>query len=88
MKNKVKVILFLIITLFLFSLATNEVFASENINYEPKIYCELNVEDDFSLDSVLVMIDKNLSDVNKVFEKSFFGNLDIIHIVIQMVHIN
>ncbi|MBR6516595.1 MAG: S8 family serine peptidase, partial [Bacilli bacterium] len=80
MKNKVKVILFLIITLFLFSLATNEVFASENINYEPKIYCELNVEDDFSLDSVLVMIDKNLSDVNKVFEKSFFGNLDIINI--------
>lgn len=80
MKNKVKVILFLIITLFLFSFATNEVFASENINYEPKIYCELNVEDDFSLDSVLVMIDKNLSDVNKVFEKSFFGNLDIINI--------
>lgn len=38
MKNKVKVILFLIITLFLFSFATNEVFASENINYEPKIY--------------------------------------------------
>lgn len=80
MKNKVRIILFLIISLFVFPFATKEVYAYENIDYEPKIYCEINEEYDFALDSVLVMIDKNLSDVNKVFEKTFFGNLDIINI--------
>ena len=58
----------------------NDVFADANITFEPKIYCDLNANDDFSLDSVLVMIDKNLSDVNKVFENSFFGNLNIFNI--------
>ena len=72
MKNKVKIILFLMISLFVFPFATKEVYAYENIDYEPKIYCEINEEYDFALDSVLVMIDKNLSDVNKVFEKTFF----------------
>ncbi|MBE6132910.1 MAG: hypothetical protein E7180_05935 [Erysipelotrichaceae bacterium] len=81
MKNKVKIILFLMISLFVFPFATKEVYAYENIDYEQKIYCEINEEYDFALDSVLVMIDKNLSDVNKVFEKSFFNDIDIKEIV-------
>ena len=38
MKNKVKIILFLMISLFVFPFATKEVYAYENIDYEPKIY--------------------------------------------------
>lgn len=80
MKNKVKVsFLISIIALLIFHFKITEVYAYENTNYEEKYYCEINEEYDFSLDSVLVMIDKNLSDVNKVFEESFFG-MDIINI--------
>ena len=80
MKKKISFILFLIISTFIFLSIENDVFADANITFEPKIYCDLNANDDFSLDSVLVMIDKNLSDVNKVFENSFFGNLNIFNI--------
>lgn len=42
MKSKVDNILLIIITLFIFSFVTRKVYADENINYEQKIYWEID----------------------------------------------
>lgn len=47
------------------------VYAQDNFKYEPKVYCELNENDNYFIDSVLVLIDKNISEVNKVLKKLF-----------------
>lgn len=78
---KLKYILCLLLTILIYPVISKNVFAHDRENYEPKIYCELSTDDNFSLNSVLVLMDKSISDVNKVFDKSFFGNIDILEVV-------
>jgi len=45
------------------------------IEFEPKAYCNATIEDDFDGSSVLVVMDKNVSRINRVFNASFFGDI-------------
>jgi hypothetical protein len=45
------------------------------INYESKVFCNATIEQDFSDDTVLVVLDKNISQINKVHDISFFGDI-------------
>ena len=46
-----------------------------------KIYCEATIEDDFADDCVLVVLDRNISAINKIHERSFFGSSIIENVV-------
>lgn len=47
------------------------------IRLEPTIYSTATLDQDFCGSSILVVIDRNISRVNRVFEESFFGSLAI-----------
>lgn len=73
-----------IIVLFLVFSVLSSVFSinafsqkSSDIRYEPKEYCNATIDQDFAGDCVLVVMDKNISDVNKVYEPGFFGDIPI-----------
>lgn len=44
---------------------------------DEKIYWDGTIEDDFFGDGVLLVMDKYTGGVNKVHEKSFFGDIEI-----------
>jgi hypothetical protein len=46
-----------------------------------KIYCELNNADEYLLYSILLLMNKNISAVNKVFAQEFFRDSDILKII-------
>ena len=57
----------------------NNVFALENNEtiYEAKVYSSATIEDNFDGSSIIVILDKSISEVNKVHSKEFFGDIDI-----------
>lgn len=44
--------------------------------YEPKIYCDLDINDDFDDDSVIVVLDKSISEINREHKLEFFGDFE------------
>jgi len=54
-----------------------QAFALESSLYEPKIYCEATIDDEFNEDCVLVVIDKYHSQINKTYDKAFFKDINI-----------
>ena len=57
----------------------NNVFALENNEtiYEAKVYSSATIEDNFDGRSIIVILDKSISEVNKVHSKEFFLGVDI-----------
>ena len=51
------------------------------IVWEAKIYCNITIEDNFVPGEVIVVLDKAISEVNKVHSKDFFTGVDILNIV-------
>ena len=47
---------------------------------EEKIYWNGTINDNFDDSTVIVVLDKNLSGINKVHDKNIFGNIDIVDI--------
>lgn len=72
------IILFVLIcTLLVFvNVGVVHVFAESDVPCEQKVYWEWDNEktDDIDVESLLVVIDKYHSDVNKIHTNAFFGN--------------
>ena len=51
------------------------------IYVDNKVYCSATIDDAFDDDSILVVLDKGISELNKAHEKSFFGNVAIKNVV-------
>ena len=66
------IVLILVFIIALFCGITKNVYASNF--YQEKIYCDVNIEESFDDDSVIVIMDKSLSEVNKVHSVEFFGS--------------
>ena len=79
-KNKIicVIVLCLTITLSTLGIRTN-VFALENNEtvYEAKVYNSATIEDNFDSGSIIVILDKSISEVNKVHSEEFFLGVDI-----------
>lgn len=56
-----------------------DVTIEENITIcrDQKIYCNATIEDNFAEDSVLVVLDRGISELNRVHDRSFFQSLAI-----------
>lgn len=48
---------------------------------DEKVYCNATIDQDFEDNSVLVILDRNIGAINKIHEKSFFGEIEIANIV-------
>lgn len=48
--------------------------------FEPKIYSNATIDEDYDDSSVIVIMDKNISGMNKIHHDSFFGDFDIDYI--------
>lgn len=61
------------ITLLIFcsNITTAKAFAMENNIFEQKIYSTLDIQDDFDTSSILVVLDKNISALNKLHNHLF-----------------
>ena len=70
-----RLILFIFVLLLLFVNVTIKSKAYDN--FEEKIICNANDDDNFSKDIVIVVMKKKVSEINKKYEKDFFGNLPI-----------
>ena len=57
----------------------SKAFALEpnDLVYENKVYCAATIDDDFDGSSVIVLLDKNISELNKIHNKEFFGDVNI-----------
>ena len=58
-----------------FSLAMAE--DKSRVAYEEKIYSTATITDEYADDCVLVTMDKSISEINKVYDKSFFGDIEL-----------
>ena len=79
-KNKIICVLVLCLTITLSTLGIRtNVFALENNEtvYEAKVYNSATIEDNFDGSSIIVILDKSISEVNKVHNKEFFLGVDI-----------
>ena len=80
-KKIIKNILFLLCFFLIFLLFTNETFTFAHVNsdniIEEKIYSNVSIDDNFDNSSVLVVMKKEVSQVNKVYDGSFFGDIGI-----------
>ena len=76
MKNNVKIFLslFVIVFLIIFVGTRNTDADVYSGGFEEKIYCNATIDDDFDGSSVLVVMDKNVGGINKIYEESFFGD--------------
>lgn len=54
--------------------------ASALTQYEDKIYHAIDETTDYSDNKVIVVLDKNISDINKIHDKSLFGTFDKLQI--------
>lgn len=80
-KKIIKNILFLLCFFLIFLLFTNETFTFAHVNsdniIEEKIYSNVSIDDNFDNSSVLVVMKQEVSQVNKVYDGSFFGDIGI-----------
>lgn len=81
-KSLIILLLVVIIILLIGLLNGNFVYAEENTNigYSEKIYSDISISDHFDATSVIVILDKSVSGINKQHSLEMFGNLDIISI--------
>lgn len=87
MKNKVLsinktllvVVFFMILLIGFLTNSSTNAYAINNGTelFEEKIYCNTTIDEDFDESCVLVVIDKYHSEVNKVYDKNFFGDVSI-----------
>jgi subtilisin family serine protease len=61
---------------------------SRKIEYEQKIFSNATIDDDFCGRYVLVVLDRNISKINEVHEKSFFGDFPVEEIVDNSIIVN
>ena len=54
---------------------------THKIEWEEKVYCNATVEDDFVPGHVLILLDKAISEPNKVHSKNFFAGVEIEEII-------
>ena len=47
------------------------------VPYDEKIYWNGTIDDNFGDSTVIIVMDRNFSGINKVHEKSFFGDIEI-----------
>lgn len=75
-------IILLILNLFTIYAGLLIVFAAEVeiSKFEPKIYSNATLEDNFDDSSVIVIMDKNIGGINKIHNKNFFGEFNIEYI--------
>lgn len=70
-----RIILFVVSLLLLFG---NSAITTKAYNYfEEKIICDANIDDNFSEDTVIVVMKKSTSEINKKYGEDFFGNIPI-----------
>jgi len=88
MKKRITTVLFALLALvfILFSGCPQEIIklsagqsreSGMEIRMEEKIFWTGTIDEDFDGSSVMVVMDKNTGGVNKVHDKSFFGNIEI-----------
>ncbi|MCL1903529.1 MAG: S8 family serine peptidase [Oscillospiraceae bacterium] len=56
--------------------------------YEPKVFSKADIDQDFSDDTVLIVMDKSVGAINKVHDKKFFGDIEIEEIIDLSVVVN
>ena len=79
-KSRIGIISILSLTIILSTIGfNNNVFALENNEtvYEAKVYSSATIEDNFDSGSIIVILDKSISEVNKVHSEEFFLGVDI-----------
>lgn len=82
-----KMISALLAASFIFSIIPFNIVSAEPIDSEfekiseEKIYCDATIEQDFDDSSVLVVMDKSVSSINKTYDEDFFGDVSIASIV-------
>ena len=80
MKNEKIGIIFCIVLLALFGIIFFNACDEPQdtiIPYDEKIYWKGTIDDDFDDSTVILVMDRNYSRINKVHKKSFFGNIEI-----------
>lgn len=90
MVNKVIKKFFIIVLLFSFGIAVSSSKITVNASsqlYDEKIYCELDDNIEFENDSIIVIMDKLLSEKNKVHSLNFFG-VDLFEDIIDLTYGN
>ncbi len=50
--------------------------AADTGHPDAKIYCNATIDDDFAPDSIIVVLDRNISGVNKYHDPDYFGNFE------------
>jgi hypothetical protein len=71
--------LFIVFSIILCSFTYLHSSVNELVSTE-KIFCDATIDDDFDDSSVIIVLDRNLSGINKQHNKSFFVGVDIIEI--------
>ena len=83
MKNLTKNLLSIMLACLLFvggiQFSTNNKAEASGIE-EQKIYCTATVEDNFATDSIIVVMKKSESEVNKVYSPSYFENENVLDV--------
>ncbi|MBE5730713.1 MAG: hypothetical protein E7350_02020 [Clostridiales bacterium] len=76
--NNFLIVLFLAIIISVAGLKVNVFALQSNVKiYEDKIYSDVSIEDNFDGSSVMVVLDKSISEINKVHSKEFFEGVNI-----------
>ena len=80
-KKQILIIGLFIAVISFFNLTLQKFFiayAKDNeVLYEETIYCDITLENEFDDDSVIVVMDKYTSGINKQYPKAFFGDIGI-----------
>ncbi len=53
-----------------------KVFAENNVPKDVKVYCDATLEDEFAEDSVIVVLNKNSSDINRKLDTTDFSEIE------------
>ena len=84
--NKYYFYLFVLTILFSTRLFPNKEFVVKATNcYDEKIYAEIDIDEEFDDDTIIVIMDKLLSEKNKIHSPDFFGS-DIVKEVIEAIY--